>query len=61
MNQKELLILSIGAFLTIIAWMIIDLYHVKTNTSFDTTAKPVVIPNYNVNTKVFNNLKELTE
>ena len=59
MNQRELLILSIGIFLTIVAWMIIDLYHVKTNTAFDTTLKPVTIPNYTINSKVFNSLNDM--
>ncbi len=30
MNQKELLILSLTVFLTIIAWIIADLYHIST-------------------------------
>ncbi|MEN9327569.1 MAG: hypothetical protein RI947_377 [Candidatus Parcubacteria bacterium] len=61
MNQRELLILSVGIFLTIVAWMIIDLYHVKTNNSFDTALRPVTIPHYSINSKVFNSLNEMSE
>lgn len=39
MNQKELLFISVGVFLTIIAWIIIDVYHVKNreNTPYEMT------------------------
>lgn len=30
MNQKELLIISVTIFLTIVSWMLVDIYKVKT-------------------------------
>ncbi len=30
MNKKELLFLSIGVFLTVIAWLVADVYHAST-------------------------------
>ena len=30
MNKKELLLISIGVFLTVIAWLIADIYHAAT-------------------------------
>jgi hypothetical protein len=29
MNRKELLVISVGVFLTIVAWLIIDIYQIK--------------------------------
>lgn len=31
MNQKELFLISITIFLTIVAWMILDIYKIRTN------------------------------
>jgi len=30
MNKKELLLISIGVFLTVVAWLIADIYHATT-------------------------------
>lgn len=30
MNKKELLLISIGVFLTVVAWLIADIYHAAT-------------------------------
>lgn len=31
MNQKELFLISLTIFLTIVAWMILDIYRIRTN------------------------------
>ncbi len=61
MNQKELLTISVGIFLTIVAWMIIDLYHAKTSQSVESAVGPVSVPTYNINTKIFKVLEGKTE
>ncbi len=38
MNQKELFWISVTVFLTIVAWMIIDIYRVQIPSSIDTQA-----------------------
>jgi len=57
MNQRELLTISIGIFLTIIAWMIIDLYHVQQSRTFQGTLGGVQVPSISINSKMFEVLK----
>lgn len=59
MNQKELLILSVGIFLTIVAWMIIDLYHLQNNPA-ESAVGPVHVPSYSIDTRVFQVLQKKT-
>ena len=61
MNQKELFIISITVFLTIVAWMLVDVYKAKTDTSIGAqyTIKPGV--NYKLDPAILNRLKEKTE
>ncbi len=58
MNKKELLILSVGVFLTIIAWMIIDIYHIKTSVIVRSKIKSVRLSNYQIDKKIIDILKE---
>lgn len=60
MNQKEILVLAVGIFLTIVAWMIIDIYHIQTQEVVDTEIKPVTIPQYKIDTHVFDDLLKKT-
>ncbi|NTU46575.1 hypothetical protein HGA88_03030 [Candidatus Roizmanbacteria bacterium] len=60
MNQKELLLLTIGVFLTIVAWMLIDFYHLQTKTE-TISVKPVPQNLYNIHTDVFTILRGKTE
>ena len=60
MNKKELLVISIGIFMTIVAWMIADLYHTKQNTIVDEVVNQASIPSYKINPTVFSILKEKT-
>lgn len=41
MNRKEVLLLSIGVFLTVICWLIADIYHASTE---DKIKSKIVLP-----------------
>ena len=58
MNKKELLAISIGIFLTIIAWMVADLYHAKQSTVVEDVVNQAEVPNYKINPTIFSILKE---
>ncbi len=60
MNTKELLAISIGIFLTIVAWMVADLYHAKQSTVVDGVVNQAEVPSYKINPTVFTILKEKT-
>lgn len=57
MNRKELYILSLGVFLTIIAWLVADILHTatteKVKAKYD-ISKPI---KYQIDVKVFEKLK----
>lgn len=55
MKQKELLILSIVVFLTIVSWLIIDIYHISKNNDdvLKTKFSAPVDVKVNINSKVF--------
>ena len=60
MNQKELFVLSVMVFLSIVAWMLVDIYKTKTSVSVssDFTIGPAV--NYKVDPAVLQQLKAKT-
>lgn len=58
MNKKELLVISIGIFLTIVAWMVADLYHTKQTTVVEEIVNQADIPTYKINPTIFSILKE---
>lgn len=60
MNQRELLTLVVGVFLTIIAWMMIDIYHVQNKVIIDKQIKEVESVQFKIDEKVFTTLKEKT-
>lgn len=41
MNQKELLIISVTVFITIITWIVADIYHISTTQKITPVATPV--------------------
>ena len=57
MNQKELFFISLTVFLTIVAWMLLDVYRAQTSTTEMPTisAEPM---NYKIDTWVFDQLKQ---
>lgn len=60
MNKRELLVLAVGVFLTVIAWMTIDLYHVQNEHKLDRQIKAARIPKYNIDANVFDKLDAKT-
>lgn len=61
MKGKELLVLSLGVFLTIVAWMILDIYHIQTKISEQINIKPAQIPNYVMDKSIIDVLKQKQE
>ena len=59
MRQKELLIITITVFLTIIAWLIADVYHITTTEKVKLISPKVLKPiNVNIDTQIFKVLEE---
>ncbi|QQG44727.1 MAG: hypothetical protein HYW86_02315 [Candidatus Roizmanbacteria bacterium] len=58
MNQRELLIISIGVFLTIIAWMIIDIFQIRNQNTISQKIKTVEAVQFKIDDKVFKILNE---
>ena len=52
MNKKDFLIISIGIFLTIIAWIVIDIYQIKTTIIKTESIKTVTLSDYEINKKI---------
>lgn len=44
MNSKDLLILSILTFITVIAWIVFDVYHAITTSTITPTQKELIKP-----------------
>jgi len=59
MNKKELLFLAVGVFITIMAWMILDFYHISEKKYINREFPPVQIPAFNINTKIFPTLDQM--
>jgi len=57
MNKKELLLISIGIFLTIAAWLIIDIYQIKRKSIQEKNASAIILNNYENSRKVIEVLK----
>lgn len=58
MNKKELLLISIGVFFTVIAWLIADLYHASTTEKIKIKVEATTFKKYNINTDVLTILKQ---
>lgn len=58
MNKKELLLLSIGVFLTVVAWLIADIYHAATTEKIKNKIELPVEIKYNIDLKTLNILQE---
>lgn len=61
MKKIEFFILSIAIFFTIIAWVIMDIYHIQQKINAQVGIKPVEIPNYQMDQKVIETLKQKKE
>lgn len=58
MNKKEFLFISIGIFLTIIAWIVVDIYHIKKKTSDRELTRPEAMQSYEINKKIIDIIME---
>ncbi|MFH0979594.1 MAG: hypothetical protein V1803_01465 [Candidatus Roizmanbacteria bacterium] len=57
MNKKELLFLSIGIFLTVVAWLIADIYHAATEEKIKTKIEIPTLNNYKISKELLEILK----
>ncbi len=60
MNQKELFWISVTVFLTIVAWMLIDIYKIKTTTKVDNGLGSLQTVDFTLKPDVLKLLKEKT-
>ena len=58
MNQKELFWLSLTIFLTIVAWMILDIYKVKKQTKVESGLESLQTVDFSFNSDVLELIKE---
>lgn len=58
MNRKEVLVISISIFLTIVAWVMIDIYHIQQRINESVQTKPYQIPNYTMDKKIIDLLRD---
>jgi hypothetical protein len=61
MNKKEILLLSIGIFLTVITWLIADIYHASTEDKIKSKINLPQVYQYKINKNIFETLKNKTE
>lgn len=61
MNRKEVLLLSIGVFLTVISWLIADIYHVSTEDKIKSKLTIPQVNKYNISKELLDTLKSKTE
>jgi len=61
MNRKELLLISVGIFMTVIAWLMADVYHAATVEKVKNKINPPVLTEYEVNKEILNQLQQKTE
>ncbi|OGK16074.1 hypothetical protein A2774_01745 [Candidatus Roizmanbacteria bacterium RIFCSPHIGHO2_01_FULL_39_12c] len=58
MNQKETFWISITIFLTIVAWMILDIYKARKKTTVESGLKSVQTVDYTFNPEILQIIKE---
>jgi hypothetical protein len=60
MNKKELLMISVCIFFTVIAWLIADVFHAVTQEKVKTKIELPKNQKYEINSKVLLQIKERT-
>lgn len=60
MKPRELLIISIGVFMTIIAWVVIEIYKVNNSQLVEQTIQLPTVKTYDVDLTVIDKLREKT-
>ncbi|KKP68565.1 MAG: hypothetical protein UR68_C0001G0015 [Candidatus Roizmanbacteria bacterium GW2011_GWA2_35_19] len=58
MKKKELLLLSIGVFLTVLAWLIADIFHAATQEKVRAKTQIPTLDKYQIKREILNVLKE---
>ena len=61
MNRKELLLLSVGVFLTVIAWLVADIIHASSQEKVKINMDIPSLKRYQINKNLLNNLKNKVE
>jgi hypothetical protein len=61
MNQRELLFLSIGVFLTMVAIVVNTIFHIQNGPAINREIQPVVIPKVNIDVNIFPTLSSRPE
>lgn len=61
MNKKELLFLSFGIFLTVVAWLIADVYHAATKEKIKSKIEPPTFIKYEISEDILKKLQEKKE
>lgn len=61
MNKKEILLLSIGVFLTVVAWLIADIYHAATEEKIKERVELPAPKQYQVQEKLLEELGARSE
>jgi hypothetical protein len=61
MNKKDIFLISIGIFLTVIFWLIADLYHASTQERIKDSISAPVIVNHDINKQVLKIIEEKQE
>ncbi len=58
MKRKEILIISIAVFLTIVAWVVIELYKVQNSQIIEEDIQLPEVKRYNIDTSIIEKLKK---
>jgi len=61
MNRKEVLLLSIGVFLTVICWLIADIYHASTEDKIKSRITFPEVYQYKISKELLETLKNKIE
>lgn len=58
MKQREILIISIGVFLTIVAWVVIEIYKVRNVQLIEQDVQLPTVQRYEINTEIIDKLRK---
>lgn len=61
MKKMEIFVFSVAIFMTIVAWVVMDIYHIQQKINEQIGIKPATVPNYQMDQKVIEVLKQKVE
>lgn len=61
MNKKELLFISIGVFLTVVAWLVADVYHAATEEKIKSKIEIPKLENYKISKELLEVIRSKNE